>query len=158
SLSLEVSVGLKSYVATRVVLTIPMMFILVTIVFLIVRVLPGDPVLLHFGKQVNPAALEQVRHALGTDRPVYLQYLSYLSDLLHGNLGTSFSNYQSVSEQIFTAFPATLELTLYSIIIAFVIGTLLGVTASSRYGGAGDSAIRTYGVVSYAIPVFFLGL
>ena len=135
-----------------------MLFFLVTFVFLIVRVLPGDPVLLHFGKQVNPAAVEQVRHILGTDQPIYAQYLHYLDDLLHGNLGISFSNYQPVSQQVLSAFPATLELALYSILVAFLIGTFLGARASRRYASAEDTAIRTYGIVSYAIPVFFLGL
>ncbi len=150
--------GLKSYVATRVILTIPMLIILTTIVFLIVRVLPGDPVLLHFGKQVNPQAVEEVRHILGMDQPIYVQYFNYMIGLIHGNLGIAFSNYQPVSQQIVSAFPATLELTLYAIIVAIVIGVFLGVRSSRRYASVEDTSIRTYGIVSYAIPVFFLGL
>ncbi|MBI3859883.1 MAG: ABC transporter permease [Thaumarchaeota archaeon] len=150
--------GLKAYVATRAILTVPMLVILTTIVFLIVRVLPGDPVLLHFGKQVNPQAVEQVRHILGMDKPIHLQYLDYMAGLLRGNLGIAFSNYQPVSEQIFSAFPATLELTLYSIIVAVLVGVLLGARASSKYASVGDTSIRAFGIVSYAIPVFFLGL
>lgn len=150
--------GLKSYVVTRVALTVPMLLILVTIVFLIVRVLPGDPVLLHFGKQVDETALQQVRHILGTDQPTYIQYVRYLNDLLHGSLGISFANYQPVSLQLFSAFPATLELTLFAIVVAVVVGVLLGTRSSRKYGSPEDTAIRTYGIVSYAIPVFFLGL
>ena len=135
-----------------------MLFILTTIVFLIVRVLPGDPVLLHFGKQVNPQALEQVRHILGMDKPIYVQYFDYMAGLVRGNLGIAFSNYQPVADQVFSAFPATLELTVYSIVVAVVTGVLLGVRASRKYASKEDLSIRTFGIVSYAIPVFFLGL
>ena len=88
-----------------------MILLLVTIVFLIVRVLPGDPALLHFGKQVNPTALAEVRHALGLDVPIYDQYFIYVAGLFQGNLGDAFSNEQPVAPQIISAFPATLKLT-----------------------------------------------
>jgi peptide/nickel transport system permease protein len=76
--------SLKSYIITRALLTIPMILLLVSIVFLIVRVLPGDPALLHFGKQVNPVALAQVRHALGLDLPLYVQYFNYVVGIFPG--------------------------------------------------------------------------
>ncbi len=150
--------SLKSYVITRALLTIPMILLLVTIVFLIVRVLPGDPALLHFGKGINPEALQQVRHALGLDVPIYVQYYNYIVGLFHGNLGIAFSNEQPVAPQIVSAFPATLELTVSSMFVAVVVGLLLGVRSSRKYGSAEDTAIRSFGVVIYAIPVFFLGL
>jgi len=132
--------------------------LLVTIVFLIVRVLPGDPALLHFGKQVNPAALAEVKHALGLDVPIYVQYYNYMVGLFHGNLGIAFSNEQPVAPQILSAFPATLELSIGSMMVAIVVGVLLGVRSSRRYGSWEDTIIRTFGVVIYSIPVFFLGL
>ncbi len=150
--------SLKIYIITRALLTIPMILILVTIVFLIVRVLPGDPVILHFGKQIAPGAAEQVRHLLGLDAPIYIQYLNYIFGLFHGNLGTAFTNYQPVAQQVFSAFPGTLELSIFSIIIAIVLGIVLGVRSSRKYGSTEDTAIRTYGAVTYAIPIFFLGL
>jgi peptide/nickel transport system permease protein len=149
---------LKSYIITRALLTIPTVLLLVTVVFLIVRVLPGDPALLHFGHQVNPVALAEVKHALGLDVPIYVQYYNYLVGLLHGNLGIAFSNEQPVAPQVLSAFPATLELSIGSMIVAVLVGVLLGVRSSRRYGSAEDTAIRTFGVVIYSIPVFFLGL
>lgn len=149
---------LKSYIVTRALLTIPTVILLVTIVFLIVRVLPGDPALLHFGKQVNPAALAAVKHALGLDVPWYVQYYNYMVGLFRGNLGIAFSNEQPVAPQIVSAFPATLELTIGSMIVAILVGVLLGVRSSRRYGSWEDTTIRTFGVVVYSIPVFFLGL
>ena len=150
--------SLKSYIITRALLTIPTVLLLVTIVFLIVRVLPGDPALLHFGKQVNPAALAAVRHALGLDVPIYAQYYNYVVGLFQGNLGIAFSNEQPVTPQILSAFPATLELTIGSMLVAILVGVVLGVRSSRKYGSVEDTIIRTFGVVVYSIPVFFLGL
>ncbi len=135
-----------------------MILLLVSIVFLIVRVLPGDPALLHFGKAVNPVALAQVRHALGLDLPIYTQYFNYVVGIFEGNLGIAFSNNQPVAPQIASAFPATLELTISAMIVAILVGVLLGVRSSRKYGSAEDTTIRTFGVVVYSIPVFFLGL
>ena len=150
--------SLKSYVLTRALLTVPMVLLLTTIVFIIVRVLPGNPALLHFGKTIAPGALKEVEHALGLDVPIYVQYFNYITGLFHGNLGIAFSNEQPVTPQILSAFPATLELTISSMIVAVVVGLLLGVRSSRRYGSAEDTTIRTFGVVVYAIPVFFIGL
>jgi peptide/nickel transport system permease protein len=150
--------SLKSYVITRALLTIPMILLLVSIVFLIVRVLPGDPALLHFGKTIAPGALEQVKRALGLDAPLYVQYYRYIVGLFQGNLGIAFSNEQPVAPQILSAFPATLELTICSMFVAIVIGLVLGVRSSRKYGSKEDTTIRTFGVVTYAVPVFFLGL
>ena len=135
-----------------------MVLLLVTIVFLIVRVLPGDPALLHFGKQVNPTTLAEVRHALGLDQPIYVQYFNYVTGLFQGNLGIAFSNEQPVAPQILSSFPATLELSICSMFVAVVVGVILGVQSSRKYGSFGDSVIRTFGVVIYSIPVFFSGL
>ena len=135
-----------------------MILLLVTIVFLIVRVLPGDPALLHFGKTVNPTALQEVRHALGLDVPIYTQYFNYVSGLLQGNLGIAFSNEQPVAPYILSAFPATLELSVCSMFVAVLVGVVLGVRSSRKYGSVEDTVIRTFGVVIYSIPVFFLGL
>jgi peptide/nickel transport system permease protein len=150
--------SLKSYIITRALLTIPTVLLLVTIVFLIVRVLPGDPALLHFGKQVNPTALAAVEHALGLDVPIYTQYYNYIVGLFQGNLGIAFSNEQPVTPQILSAFPATLELSIGSMLVAVIVGVVLGVRSSRRYGSVEDTVIRTFGVVMYSIPVFFLGL
>lgn len=135
-----------------------MILLLVTIVFVIVRVLPGDPALLHFGKNIAPGALEQVKRALGLDVPIYVQYVNYMVGLFQGNLGIAFSNEQPVAQQIASAFPATLELTVSAMVVAVAVGVFLGVRSSRKYGSAEDTTIRTFGVVTYSIPVFFLGL
>ncbi len=138
---------------------IPMILLLLSIVFLIVRVVPGDPVLLHFEKKASEEAIAEMRHELGLDKPLYVQYFEYLINLLHGDLGKSMApGHDSISQHIFSAFPATLELALFSMLIAVGIGTLLGVRASRSYKSFQDHLIRVFGTVIYAIPVFFLGM
>jgi peptide/nickel transport system permease protein len=135
-----------------------MILILLTMVFLLIRVLPGDPVMLHFEKNVNPVAVEQMRHQLGLDKPLWQQYFDYLLGIFRGDLGLSMQDYSSVGQQIFSAFPATLELAIYSMIIAASLGIVLGVQASKAYNRPQDHVIRIFGIVTYAIPVFFLGM
>jgi peptide/nickel transport system permease protein len=127
-------------------------------VFLIIRVLPGDPVLLHFEKMENPQAMEAMRHNLGLDKPLWIQYFDYVGGIFSGNLGKSMQDYSLVAQQIFSAFPATLELAIFSMIIAVSIGIFLGVEASKAYNKPQDHAIRVFGIITYAIPVFFLGM
>lgn len=149
---------LRTYIISRIILTIPMIMILLTMVFLLIRVLPGDPVLLHFEKNASPAAVAEMRHQLGLDKPLWGQYFDYLSGLFRGDLGKSMQDYSSIGQQIFSAFPATLELAIYSMIIAAGLGIVLGVQASKAYNKPQDHAIRIFGIVTYAIPVFFLGM
>jgi peptide/nickel transport system permease protein len=135
-----------------------MLLFLMTIVFFIVRILPGDPVLLHFEKNATPETIAAVRHALGLDVPIWDQYVSYIVGIFTGNLGQSMQDYSPVAQNIFSAFPATLELAIYSIVIAVILGVLMGVRASKKYDTPTDDVIRVSGIVTYAIPVFFLGI
>jgi peptide/nickel transport system permease protein len=159
--------GLRSYVITRILLTIPTLLLLLSMVFLVMRVLPGDPVALHFEKKASQSQMDQMRHILGLDKPLWGQYADYIFGLVdinyllaHGypNFGKSMETYEEVGGQIFSAFPATLELAIYSMIIACVIGILLGVVASKSYNSVLDHILRGFGTVTYAVPVFFLGI
>ena len=149
--------SLRSYVIARVLLTIPMIMLLLTFVFLVVRVLPGDPASLHFEKQVSPEMLLDFKRRLGLDKPLIVQYFDYLVGLLRGDFGKSMQDFSPVSQQIFSAFPATLELAICSTIIMVLVGVVLGVQASRSYNSVRDHSIRIFGIASYAIPVFFLG-
>jgi peptide/nickel transport system permease protein len=136
-------------------------------VFLVMRVLPGDPVSLHFEKKADPLQMEQMRRLLGMDKPLWAQYFDYIAGLVdvnyfsaHGypNLGKSMQSFEEVGGQVFSAFPATLELAIYSMIIASALGIPLGVIASKSYNSVLDHLIRGFGTVTYAVPVFFLGV
>ena len=149
--------SLRSYIVARILLTIPMILLLLTMVFLIIRVMPGDPADLHFERRVNQEMLANFKHRLGLDKPLPIQYVDYVAGLLSGNLGISMQDFSPVGQQIFSAFPATLELAIYSAAFAIIVGVLLGVRASRSYNSISDHSIRIFGIVSYAIPVFFLG-
>jgi peptide/nickel transport system permease protein len=151
-------VGLRDYVITRILLTIPMIMILLSIVFIVMRVLPGNPVLLRFEKNANPALIASFTHQLGLDRPLYVQYFDYLWGLLHGNFGTSMAgDFEPVGPEILSRFPATLELTFYAFIVAVAVGVFVG-AFGARKGGAPDEAVKVFGILIYAFPVFFLGM
>jgi peptide/nickel transport system permease protein len=159
--------GLRSYVITRILLTIPTLLLLLSMVFIVMRVLPGDPVALHFEKKGDPEQMEIMRRILGLDKPLLAQFADYIWGLVdinyflaHGypNFGKSMQTYEEVGGQIFSAFPATLELAIYSMTVACLIGILLGVAASKSYNSIPDHLIRGFGTVTYAVPVFFLGI
>nr|MDO8132673.1 ABC transporter permease [Candidatus Njordarchaeum guaymaensis] len=150
--------GLRSYVITRIILMIPMILLLISIVFLIIRVLPGDPVLLHFERSVTPEQLESMRRTLGLDQPLLIQFLNYIVGFFTGDLGKSMQDYSPVAQQIFSAFPATLELAIYATVIAALIGIFLGAKSAQVYNTPKDHAIRITGIATYALPVFFLGM
>ncbi len=149
--------SLRSYVIARLLLTIPMILLLLVFVFLLIRVLPGDPASLHFEKQVDPRTLLEFKRQLGLDKPIEIQFLDYLAGLSRGDFGKSMQDYSPVSQQIFSAFPATLELAICATAFMMVVGVLLGVQASRSYNSVKDHFIRMFGIVSYATPVFFLG-
>ena len=159
--------GLRSYIITRILLTIPTLLLLLSMVFIVMRVLPGDPVSLHFEKKATPEQMETMRGLLGLDKPLLAQYVDYLGGLVdigyfkeHGypNLGKSMQTFEEVGGQIFSAFPATFELAIYSMLIASIIGILLGVTSSKSYNSILDHLIRGFGTVTYAVPIFLLGM
>ncbi|MHA3964066.1 MAG: ABC transporter permease [Candidatus Thorarchaeota archaeon SMTZ1-45] len=150
--------SLKSYVVTRILMTIPMIMLLLTFVFIIVRILPGDPALLHFERNVSPETLEEFRRVLGLDVPILQQYFNYLAGLPFGDFGLSMQDFTPISGHIAIRFPATLELTLYSMLFAVLLGVALGVKSAKNYDTAQDHGIRMFGIVTYAIPVFFLGM
>ena len=150
---------LRTYIATRIALTLPMLLFLLVLVFVVMRILPGDPVLLHFEKNENPLLIAQYRHALGLDMPLWTQFVNYLVGLVHGDFGRSMDPpFEPVAEQIISRFPATLELTIYAFIWAAVIGLVFGSTAARKAGGKADGSIKVYGILIYAFPIFFLGM
>lgn len=149
---------LRSYIVSRVLLTLPMIMLLLTTVFIILRVVPGDPALVHFEKGVTPEILAEFRHYFGLDKPILEQYVDYLSMLFRGDLGVSMQDRLPIADALTSRFPATLELTIYSMLFAVLLGVALGVKSSKKYESATDVSIRLFGIATYAIPVFFLGI
>lgn len=149
--------SLKSYVLTRLALVIPMVWILLTMVFLLMRVAPGDPISASLGGRVPRPVVEQIRHRLGFDKPILTQYVNYLWDTLHGNFGTTITDRRPVTDVIRENGAATLELTIAAMFVAIVVGVSIGLLAGRYRDTPIDVASRLFGIVIYAMPVFFLG-
>lgn len=133
-------------------------FAVVTLVFVAMRLLPGDPVLAMLGDSASAADIAAARTALGLDRPLLEQYLGFLGGLLQGDLGTSLVNRTSVLEQLVRALPYTLMLTAAAELVGLCIGIPLGVLAAVRQGGAADQLSRGFALAGFAVPDFYVGV
>ena len=150
--------SLPRYVVQRLLLMIPMIWLVITMVFLLLRVAPGDPVSAAVGGKLSEAALDERRAALGLDRPLIVQYLEYLGNVATLDLGKTISDNRPVIDIIRDNGGATLTLSVGAFLVALVIGIPLGLYAGRRRDSAGDLMVRMFGVVSYAAPVFFIGM
>ncbi len=152
-------VSLKVYIATRVLLVIPTVLILLTIVFFILRVIPGDPITAMVGQKVPEEVLEKLRHEAGLDKPIYIQYVEYLKGILTGNLGKSMIwGRRPVIDEIMDHFPATLELTIFGFAISVLLGLLTGSIAAFRRGSNIDASMRVYSIVAYTLFIPWFGM
>jgi peptide/nickel transport system permease protein len=149
--------GLGSYILIRFLLIVPTIVILVTTVFFLMRS-TGDPITAALGGRLPADQLAQRIHEAGYDRPLIAQYLSYLGDVLHGDFGTTLSDRRPVTEVLTTFGAATLELAVYSLIVAFLVGIPLGMAAAYFRDRAPDAVLRVFAILCYATPVFFAGL
>jgi peptide/nickel transport system permease protein len=150
--------SLKVYALTRLALVLPMVFVLLTFVFLLMRVAPGDPISASLGGHAPQSVIDQIKHQLGFDKPIYVQYGNYLWDIMRGNFGSTITDRRPVSDIILTNGAATLELTFFAMIVAIVVGVLIGLVAGRYRDTPLDVGGRLFGIVIYATPVFFLGL
>ena len=149
------SKAIQYYIAARLLLAPLMVWTIVTLVFLLLRATPGDPADAILGNR----APEALRESLGLNKPLWLQYLAYLGQLLSLNLGTSVTSQgQSVWEIITQHFPATAELTFYSMVVAMAIGVTIGILSASRPNTAIDVGGRLFGIITYSLPIFWVGM
>jgi len=131
---------------------------LLAITFFIGRVVPIDPVLSVVGDRATNAQYEAARVAMGLDRPLFIQFVSYVGDVLQGDLGRSVSTGRPVAQDLLRAFPATLEMATIGIIIGVLLGVPMGVIAAARAGSWVDQIIRVLALLGYSVPAFWLGL
>ncbi|OWV94997.1 peptide ABC transporter permease [Rhizobium sp. R72] len=143
----------------RLAILIPTFIGVSLIAFSFIRLLPGDPVMLMSGERVMaPERHAQVMHDLGLDRPVYVQYLDYLGNVVQGDLGSSIVTKRPVLQEFGSLFPATLELSLCAIIFAIVLGIPAGVFAAVKRGTWFDQSVMGVALVGYSMPIFWWGL
>jgi peptide/nickel transport system permease protein len=136
-----------------------MLLILLTVVFTILRIIPGDPCSAMLGgRNVNTEQLASCRATLGVDRPIARQYLSYVAQIVRGDLGLSIRTGLPVSAELLERFPATMELALLGMAIAIAVGMATGVWAAVRSDRLADHAIRLFNIASFAMPIFWIGL
>ncbi len=153
------SASLRKFLITRLLLTIPMVLILITVVFFVMRVLPGDPIRSQLGPKVSEEQADAMRERLGLNRPILVQYVDFVWSTLRLDLGTALtSGERPIRDELAERLPATMELTIPAMLLTATVGVLSGAYAAKHRGSVQDYAIRAGSIVVYSIPVFFMGL
>jgi peptide/nickel transport system permease protein/oligopeptide transport system permease protein len=147
------------YIRNRILISIPTVLAVTLVVFLMLQLVPGDPAEVFLGEHFStPQILAEVRHQMGLDRPLYVQYLDFLWKALHGDLGRSLQTNVPVLEQIGNAFPSTLQLTVAAMGISIVIGLVLGVISALKHNTWVDSLSMFLALLGVSMPVYWFGL
>ncbi len=146
------------YVVTRLLLAVPIFLGVVTIVFLIVRVLPGDPASVALGDYASREAVEALRQRLGLDKPILVQYGDYLAGLARGDLGRSLITGIPVREQVAHNLPYTLQLTLLALVIGTSVGIPIGVLTALTRNRLPDALGRVLSLLGLSVPAYYLGI
>ena len=145
------------YIGLRLLFALPALWLITTMVFLLAHIVPGDPVQQMLGEGARMDDLRELRHSLGLDVPVSVQYGRYLKGVLHGNLGESFRFQQPVTTVVLSHFPATLELAIVALIVCAAIAIPAGVLAAAKRGETIDRTVGTFTLFGLSVPNFALG-
>jgi dipeptide transport system permease protein len=147
------------FVLTRLGLVIPTFLGIILLTFILIRLVPGDPVEVRVGERgISPERHAQLLHDMGLDRPLYVQFFDYVGGVLQGDLGTSVVTQRAVMDEFLTLFPATLELAIFGLIFAILIGLPAGVLAAVKRGSIYDHAVMGTSLTGYSMPIFWWGL
>lgn len=146
-----------AYLLRRLLLTLPVIWIVVTLVFGLIHIVPGDPVAQMLGEGAAVTEVERLRQELGLDRPVWQQYASYLRRLAVGDLGVSFRNQESVWASIRTRYPATLELAVAASLFSLLLAVPFGMIGALKRGRLPDRAISVVSLLGISLPNFAIG-
>jgi peptide/nickel transport system permease protein len=155
---------MQAYIRRRLILAIPTLLGVTVLIFYVMRILPGDPLALVFGaegdivKVLNEEELKAAKASLGLDKPLVLQYLDWLSDLLRGHLGTSFWRGDSVSELVMRRGPMTVQIAVMAVFLSWIVGLPIGVLSAARRNSIGDYISRFFAILFLAVPSFWIGI
>jgi len=149
---------MATYLVKRLAGTIPVLLLISLLVFLLIHAAPGDPTLMLLGEETNAADVATARERWGLDRPLYVQYLKFVASTLTGEFGKSFKYAEPVSQVIKARLPATIELAIFSMIIAILLAIPLGVWAGSKPNSWLDNVGTTCGLFGISMPSFWLGI
>ena len=146
------------FVARRLLAAVPTLLAVLTLVFVIVRIVPGDPALVILGDQATPEAAAALRAKLGTDQPLLAQYGSFMQRVLVGDFGASMVTGRPITAEIAAVLPHTIDLTLAAMVFGVVIGVPAGIAAALHRNRAIDVAARILSLLGLSFPVFFSGI
>jgi ABC-type dipeptide/oligopeptide/nickel transport system permease component len=145
------------YLGLRLLLALPALWLILTLVFLLAHIVPGDPVQQMLGEGARAEDLQQLRHTLGLDLPIPVQYGRYLAGVARGNLGKSIRFQQPVLRVVLARYPATLELALFALLVCAAIAIPAGLFAAEYRGTAADHAVAVFTLFGLSVPNFALG-
>ncbi|MBV9170106.1 MAG: ABC transporter permease [Chloroflexi bacterium] len=146
------------FIARRLLASVPVLFLVVTLVFFAFQLIPGDAARMYVGGYATEEAVEAARHELGLDQPVLVQYANYLQGIARGDLGKSVQTRRPVSQEILPSFVNTVELSVAAIILASALGVTLGTVAAIKRGTVWDHLMTIVALFGISVPVFWLGL
>lgn len=149
---------MRKYIVKRLISMIPAIFVVSVVIFMIIHLTPGDPAAVMLGDQADPEAIEALRQSLGLNDPLPVQYLRWVGDVLHGDLGQSLYSDQTMIQMLVGHMGPTFSLTLYALVIALTVAVPLGVIAARRRGSLADNAISVFSMIGISLPSFLLGL
>lgn len=144
-------------IITRLFLTLPVVWLVVSLVFLLIHIVPGDPILQMLGEGATPADIDALRHQYGLDQPLWKQYLHYWNGVLHGNLGDSIRLHDTVGHLIVQRYPYTLALTIAALGLGLALALPAGIAAAVRRGRALDQALSLVSLFGLSVPGLALG-
>lgn len=147
-----------TYIAKRLLYAVPTLLAVLTLVFVLVRIVPGDPAQVVLGDQATPQALAELRAKIGLDRPIWEQYFVFMADMLRGDLGRSLITNRPVLADVMAVLPFTLELTVAALILGLLGGVPLGVIAARKRDGFGDWMARVISLAGLSFPAFVSGI
>jgi peptide/nickel transport system permease protein len=142
---------------TRLVLTLPVVWLVVSLVFLLIHLVPGDPILQMLGESATPTDISALRHQYGLDLPLWTQYVHYWGGVLHGDLGNSIRLHSTVSSLIVRRYPYTLNLTLTSLVLALILALPAGILAAVHRGRWLDQVLSVVSLFGLSVPAIALG-
>lgn len=147
-----------SYIFRRLLYTIPVVWGVVTVVFILINVVPGDPARLMLGQRGDPATLAKIRSDMGLDLPIHQQYFNFLRDVAKGDLGKSYRSNEMVTTALFERFKATFRLAIWAILLAALVGITAGVISAVKQYSCFDYSAMIIAISGVSAPVFWVGL
>ncbi len=145
------------FLRVRFLAMIPVLVGMSILVFVLMRLIPGDAAVVFLGTKPTPEAIDAFRHKVGLDQPIYLQYFDWIGRLARGDLGISITTGTDIRHELVTRLPVTFELTLFAILIAVVIAVPLGVIAALKHNSKVDLGLTSFGMIGLSLPNFWLG-